>query len=39
MAGFLILGAVLAYIELSTLIALAGDAAMRWWAKRDKWGI
>jgi hypothetical protein len=39
MALFLILGAVLAYIELSALIAWAGDALARWHAKRDKWGM
>lgn len=38
MVGFLLVGAVLAYLELSVLIARALDAVARWHRNADKWG-
>lgn len=38
MAGFLIVGAVVAYIEVARMIGKAIDTAARWHRERDPWG-
>ena len=38
MAGFLLIGALLAYFEVARVIGKAIDAAARWHRERDPWG-
>jgi len=38
MAGFLIVGAVVAYFEVARVIGKAIDTAARWHRERDPWG-
>ena len=37
MAGFLLIGALLAYFEVARVIGKAIDAAARWHRERDTW--